>query len=384
MALADGCQWCSEKKESDWERNWGQARRAYMGLPGLGNYVSGKVVGYVDLPDSMKAPTEISATTGRTANDYARDYWNEGVDTPENRAKWLDDAQFGRGIARTGMAVVVSKSEKRAAFIDLRPLFDYYRTQYLKQTPAAFDAMIANRGDAPNQWPYAFSVAPAQAPTVAKVIDLPAAPTAVKVGIVAPYRALIATQEGTLRVYDLGTGYLDQNVTTMGKPSDIVEKFTTAVGKNPTDITYVKERGWNETTALFGPLGEHPERSYWVTSRGERKLSLLSFDTGYTRAKLIKTLTDSRLVDPIAADDVANHGTESYVVTVADYSAKAVRSYRYGPIIAWTNNPAANSPGWDSCQPPAGCPNLDNQPFEYGGEYVTPGKPFHVTGANLN
>lgn len=385
VALADGCQWCSEKKESDWDRNWGQPRRAYHGLPGLGNYVSGKLVGYVDLPDTLKAPTEISATTGRSSNDYGRvrDYWADGVDTPENRAKWLDDDQQGLGIARTGMAVVISKSEKRAAFVDLRPLFDYYRTQYLKQSVAAFDAMIANRGDAPNQWPYAFSVAPAQTPTVVKVVDLPDAPTAVKVGLVAPYRALIATQNGTLRVFDLGTGYMDQKVATTGKPADIVEKFTVAVGKNPTDITYVRERGWNETTALFGPLGEHPERSYWVTSRGERKLSLLSFDAGYTRAKTIKTLTDSRLVDPISADDVATHGTESYVVTVADYGGRAVRSYRYGPIIAWTNSPA-NGEGWDSCQPPAGCQMLDNQPFEYGGEYVPPGKPFHLTGANIN
>jgi hypothetical protein len=287
------------------------------------------------------------------------------------------------GIARTGIAVVISKSEKRAAFIDLRPLFDYYRTQYLKQTPAAFDAMIANRGDAPTQWPYVFTVAPAQVPTVAKVVDLAAAPTAVKLNLIAPYRALIATQDGNLRVFDLGTGYMDQKTATAGKPADIVEKFTVAVGKNPTDITYVRERGWNDTTVLFGPLGEHPDRSYWVTSRGERKVTLLSFDTGYTRAKVIKTLTDSRIVDPISADDVANHGTESYVVTVADYGGRAVRNYRYGPIIAWTNSPAKGE-GWDTCQPPAGCPNLDNQPFEYGGEYVPPGKPFHVTGANLN
>ena len=385
VALGDGCQWCDPAKESTWERNWGSARRVYMGLPGLGNYIAAKVVGYVDLPDTMKAPTEISATTGRSANDYAavRDHWNDGVDTAANRAKWLDDQQQGRGIARTGMAVVISKSEKRAAFVDLRPLFDYYRNQYLKQSAARFDAMIANRGDAPTQWPYAFSAAPAQVPKVAKVIDLPSAPTAVKLGLVAPYRALIATQDGSLRVYDLGTGYMDQKTATTGKAADIAEKFTVAVGRNPTDITYVKEHGWNDTTALFGPLGEHPDRSYWVTSRGERKLTLLSFDAAYSRAKVIKTLTDSRLVDPISADDVANHGTESYIVTVADYAARAVRNYRYGPIIAWTNSPA-NGEGWNTCQPPAGCPNLDNQPFEYGGEHILPGKPFHVTGSNIN
>lgn len=383
VALADGCQWCDPAKESTWERNWGSARRAYHGFPGLGNYIAAKVIGYVDLPDTLKAPTEISVSTGKSHGDYeiVRDFWANGIDNADSRVKWYDGDERSRAVARTGMAVVISKNEKRAAFIDLRPLFQYYRDQYLGQDPAAWSAMIENRGDAPNQWPFAFSVAPAQAPTVVKVIDLPTRPTAVKVGLTAPYRAFIATQEGRLRVFDLGTGYLDQAGKAVGKPADIVEKFSVEVGSNPTDITYVKERGWNDTTALFGPLGLKPERAYWVTSRGERKVRLLSFDAAFGSAKIVKTLADSRIVDPIAADDGATHGTESYVLTLADYGGKTVRNYLYGPIIAWTYG---TKDGWTICPAPKGCGLLNDQPFEYGGGYELPGRPFHAAGANIN
>lgn len=383
VALADGCQWCDPAKEGAWERNWGSARRVYHGFPGLGNYIAAKVIGYVDLPDTLKAPTEISVSTGKSHHDYeiVRDFWANGIDNVDSRVKWYDRDERSRAVARTGMAVVIGKNEKRAAFIDLRPLFQYYRDQYLGQDPAAWAAMIANRGDAPNQWPFAFGVAPAQVPTVVKVIDLPTRPTAIKLGLTAPYRAFIATQEGRLRVFDLGTGYLDQAGKAVGKPIDIVEKFAIEVGKNPTDITYVKERGWNNTTALFGPLGLKHDRSYWVTSRGERKVRLLSFDAAYGSARIVKTLADSRIVDPIATDDGATHGTESYVLTLADYGGKTVRNYLYGPIIAWTYGTKG---GWTICPAPQGCKLLNDEPFEYGGGYELPGKPFHAAGANIN
>ena len=383
VALADGCQWCDPAKEHDWGRNWGSARRMYHGFPGLGNYIAAKVIGYVDLPDTLKAPTEISVSTGKSHGDYeiVRDFWANDIDTAERRARYFDGDERSRAIARSGMAVVISKNERRAAFIDLRPLFQYYRAQYLGQDQARWKALIANRGEAPNQWPYVFSVAPAQVPTVVKVVDLPTRPTAVKLGLTAPYRAFIATQEGKLRVFDLGTTYLDQAGKAVGKPADIVEKFAVDVGRNPTDITYVKERGWNETTALFGPLGLKHDRSYWVTSRGERKAQLVSFDAAFGSARIVKTLADSRILDPIASDDAANHGTESYVLTLADYGGKAVRNYLYGPVIAWTYG---TQDGWTICPAPAGCTLLDGKPFEYGGGYDLPGKPFHAAGANIN
>ena len=38
-------------------------------------------------------------------------------------------------------------------------------------------------------------------------------------------------------------------------------------------------------------------------------------------------------MDPISAEDTDNHSTESYVLSVADYGGRALRNYRYGPVI---------------------------------------------------
>ena len=128
IALSDGCQWCETKPESEWDANWGSARQAYPGMPGLGNYLKAKVIGLIDLPETMKAPTEISVTTGHRNDDYQviRNFFNSHMQNETNRKKYYD-GEWTQAIARTGMAVVISKSEKRAAFIDLKPLFQYYR-----------------------------------------------------------------------------------------------------------------------------------------------------------------------------------------------------------------------------------------------------------------
>ena len=111
IALADGCAWCEAKPESQWESNWGSHRQAYAGLPGLGNYVSAKLVGFVDLPDTLRAPTEISVTTGKTNTDYQRiqNYFNDHLQSDHNRRKYYD-GEWSQAIARSGLAVVVSKS----------------------------------------------------------------------------------------------------------------------------------------------------------------------------------------------------------------------------------------------------------------------------------
>ena len=264
----------------------------------------------------------------------------------------------------------------QAAVVDLRPLFEFYWRAYFKSTPQQFDAMIERRGDSDEQWPPRFAQAPEQRPRVVSTIDLPQAPTAVRLTLQAPYRALIATQEGRLRVFDLGTRYLDQKAAQVGAPGDIKPMFTIDVGRNPTSLAYVRDHGWADRSRLFAPATSH--QMFIVNARQDRKIQWVQFDRGLTSARIFKTLQDSRLVDPIAVEDVANHGTESYVVTVADYGAKAVRNYLYGPIIWWTYG--ANS----ACPKPRGCALLDNAPFEYGGDWALPGSPFQLGGANIN
>lgn len=379
LALGDGCQGCMPNNEgSAWYANWGNWKRTYPGAPGLGNYNYAKLVGFVDLPDTLKAPTEISASTGLSWRDYenVQNFWNTDLDDQNQRARYAS-GDLSNAYARAGMAVVISKSEKRAAFVDLRPLFAYYKQQYFVQPQSDFNAMIANRGDGASQWPYTFDVAPAQKPSVVKVVDLPNRPTAVKLSLTAPHRAFIATQEGKLRVFDLGSGYLNQ--AGGGSPSDIAEKFSVDVGRNPTNIGYLKEHATGNNSSVKTIFPNTPQRELLITSRGDRKIQWVRFDDGIGSGSVIRTLQESRVIDPIATEDGENHGTESYMVSIADYAGKGIHNFLYGPIIWHTYDSSK------ACAPAkGGCQMLNGGPYEYGGTFKVPGKPFHASLANIN
>ncbi|MET0338588.1 MAG: hypothetical protein ABW063_12610 [Caulobacter sp.] len=381
LALSDACQWCETKPESQWNANWGNHRQAYPGLPGLGNYFQAKLVGFVDLPESMRAPTEVALTTGKWKGDYERvqQFFDDHLLTEAQRKRFYD-GDLTAAIPRTGMAVVVSKSEKKAAFIDLRPLFQYYRAQYLTPNQAGWNALIASRGQGASQWPYTFDVAPAQRPTLIKVVDLPASPTAVQMSRNAPHRALIATVEGKLRVFDLGARYLDQGGSAVGAPSDIAEKFTLDVGANPTSIAYFKEKAafGKNGSLLYGREGSE-ERYWWALSREERKATLFQFDAAMTSAKPIRVMTmDPRIADPIAIEDNDNHGTESHILSVADYTGRQLHNVMYAPMVMWTYD--AKAP----CTETKPCAPLNGAQFEYAGSHKLPGRPFQLGIANIN
>ncbi|MGJ7545097.1 hypothetical protein [Variovorax sp. LT1R16] len=378
IALASLCAGCTPDNPSGWYDNWGEWKGVYPGLPNLGNISYMKVLGYVDLPDSLRAPTEISSSTGmefegyrvHTADGQQSNYWESPL-TDAGIRKSFYDGYNQTATARAGVAVVVSKSEQRAAFIDLRPLFSFYREKYFNGSQSDFNAMVAGRGAGANQWPYTFDAAPAQKPVLIKTEDFAAKPTAVNVRLNGAARAFIATQEGQLHIYDLGN-YL--RPASGGAASEIVRRGGVNVGRNPTHIAYVKPHGNADTRTIY-PQGY--DREVIVTSRGDRRLEWVQFAGDFNSASVRKTLTDSRLVDPIASEDAENHGTESYVVSVADFGGKKISNYRYGPVIFWTNQGS----GW-TCQPPNGCPTQGGD-AEFGGSYALPGKPFQVGGSNI-
>ena len=318
-------------------------------------------------------------TTNGTAAIDAGTYSAPAVTDLDNNGirNRFQQGDLSNAYARAGVAVVISKSEKRAAFVDLRPLFAYYKQQYFGQSQSGFNSMIANRGDGASQWPYTFDVAPSQKPSVIKVVDLANRPTAVKVSLTAPFRAFVATQEGKLRVFDLGTGYLNQ--AGGGTPSDISERFSVDVGRNPTAISYVKEHGVNAASAMKDIYPNGYEKELIVTSRGDRKLQWVRFDAGLTNGSVARTLQESRMIDPISTEDADNHGTESYLVSVADYAGKGIHNFLYGPIY-WHTYDASKA----CSTAKGGCKLLNNAPFEYGGTFKLPGKPFHAMGANIN
>lgn len=371
IALAGLCEGCtvSTPNKPDY---WGEWGAAYPGMPNLGNIAFMKLVGFVDLPESVRAPTEISVTTGwnpwdgrpRDANNQYTTPYKFPITNETNRQTFVSGNNTGV-YPRGGMAIVASKSEKRVSFVDLKPLFDYYRSMYFGAR-TDFDK-TANVGTADNQWP--FALPESAKPKVVNTLDLGARPTAVKATLWGDnLRAWVATQEGNLRFFDIN-GYGHGTGT-----SSFAEVGRVAVGPNPTSISYYR--------ATMNDMGNDINNTLLVLSRADRMVRWVDFSADHNSATVRRNaLADSRIVDPVMIEDNGNHGTAMWVLSMADYGGKAIRNFRYGPVIFWSN------PG--ACQPPNGCglgPNnlpASQYPFEYGGDMTLPGKPFVISTANV-
>ena len=370
VALAGLCDGCTPGKPGEWYDYWGEWKGVYPGLPNLGDTAYMKVLGYVPLPDGMKAPTGISVTTGVDRANYLP---NAGSNSPWSQDLGSQDVRnsFGqaagsryKSYAKSGVAVVVSKSEQRVAFIDLAPLFQYYKRMYFG-TSGDF-ANVGNLGSADNQWPFTFKQAPEQTPRVLAMQNLPSRPTAVAVY---PWgsnkRAWIATQNGQLHLFGLGAFSADGGVA-----SGFNEIAAVAVGRNPTGIAFAKEKAQFSTRIYPDYRNE-----LIVTSRGDQRVDWVRLAADGNSGAIVRTLTDSRMVDPIASEDTDNHSTESYVLSVADYAGRGLHNYRYGPVIMH------NYPG-SACASGCGMGASGNDPFEYGGKLELPGRAFQVRSVN--
>src|SRR5437868_1503075 len=336
-----------------------------------------KILGYVDLP-GMTAPTEISVTTGM-------DQWGTllpdgvflGYRTPltsqTNRQSFLSGgSNYGR-YPKSGVAVVISKSEQKAAFIDLKPLFTYVNSVYFGGDLATFTSRMASLGQADDQWPYTFAQQPSQMPTVEKTVSLSGRPTAVKTSLYgSATRAWIATQDGTMHIYSLD-GYASGGAAPAPSPNAFTEVGTvTGLGRNPTSIATSKAEPTNTSSSNIDPLSQQ----VLVSSRGDRKISWVRFAANGNSGSIVRTLQDTRMIDPISIEDADNFANSNNIVSVADYAGKAIRNYRYGPVIFIDGK---------ACPAPNGCPVTPTGSIsaEYGGAMALPGKPFHLKTANV-
>ncbi|PSL80928.1 hypothetical protein C7T35_30005 [Variovorax sp. WS11] len=351
----------------DWWHEW---MGVYPGLPNMGNIAFMKVLGYVDLP-GMNAPTEIAVTTGfdqfgtslpEKNGEFMGQTYSPLTDAAK-RASFSGSGSNANRYAKAGVAVVISKSEKKAAFIDLKPLFSYVNGVYFGTGPTEF----TNLGQADNQWPYTFANKPQQTPTVISTVALDDRPTAVRTTLFGSvHRAWIATESGSLRIYGLG------NVPTGTVAADVAEKGRVAIGKNPTSLAISKIDPENTS---IEPLNQQ----VLVASRGERKIQWVRFASDGNSGSVVRNLQDSRIVDPIAVEDADNFASNNMVLSVADYAGKKVSNYRYGSVIF------ANRGGSWSCQPPGGCPvqPTNGVNIEFGGSFAMEGKPFQIRTANV-
>lgn len=338
--------------------NWGEWTEPHPGLPNLGNFAFMKFLGTVPLP-GMAAPTELSATTGM---DRYAGYLSAGGpdnDSPHNiplsneanRAKFFPGGLLRRAVPQQGWAVVVSKSERKALWLDLRPLFQFYASMYFGSR--ANYERTRNLGQGAGQWPPTFQELPGQRPVVTRTAALEARPTAVKCYAWGALRqAWVATEPGQL----LRFGIAD------AAPGGMVQ-----VGRNPTAIELAKEKALN-VERLYPDFS----RELLVTSRAERAVQWVRLDG--REGRVVRELRDRRLKDPITACDTDNQGSELYVVTVVDYAGRAVRNYRFGALHLAAGYRA----------PRYGMGPDGQAAFEYGGAFEVPGRPFALCSSNTS
>ncbi|HEX3135198.1 MAG TPA: hypothetical protein VHX44_16655, partial [Planctomycetota bacterium] len=317
-----------------------------------------KLLGFIDLP--IATPSAISATTDTVAWDgFAGDLPKEAFDLskPEVRERWAKGApgvtrNIATALPRCGFAVIASRAEDKAVFVDLGPFFTWLRTMYLG-TQQDYDA-TTKRGDAPDQWPFTFEHSPKAKPVVVHTVKIPQ-PIAVATGYPTEdepgfgTKAMITTLDGRLVVLEVG-----QLGSSAAKPGPIVPLGMVAVGRNPLGLSY-------------GSRLAHPHNQVVVVSRGDRRISMVRI-AGITPT-VTRTLEDPRFNDPVAVEAGEYRGAK--FICIADFKGRKILNYLTGPIDAWGDKlfGALGVKG--------------DAAFEFSGSTNLPGYPFLISGAEV-
>jgi hypothetical protein len=341
----------SNGKKSHFVHEW---QDAYPGLPNVALLTDIKLLGYIDLP-GMSFPTGISAVGNATTPRLNGRDGNAGLLREYDLSKQADRDVFLKGSnshysSRCGWAVVISKYEGKVAFLDLQPLFERARDMYFT-TEEKFQE-TRNLGPGPRQWPYTFEAEPDWAPKVVATLDQPE-PTAVvaSLGGGEKARALVASRDGVIRIYDVDGLATEKPVTAEA----IHSVGTVQVGRNPTCLTYQK-----------GSLN-----TFLAVSRGDREVAWVKCDEN--GAQVIRRMRDARLKDPVYAEVADTHGVETPLMTVADFHGRQILNYRYGTVVFATQGGARFGMGKDG-----------TDEFECGGLMEFPGSPYCISATNVN
>lgn len=361
-----------------WYYEWAET------YPGFRNYSLpsfSKLLGIIDLP-GMTAPTAVEAVGNWVHNGNA---WLPGQLQPgqfplsvqlnwscfaiDRKRPCSQSNTGGASLYDTGgFALVASRYERKVLLMDLTPLFDAVRKGMFSNW-SQFRANVANTGTGAGQWPLTLAELPSETPTIVKTMKFSAEVTAISASLYADNLAFIATDDGTLRVWN--TDGLQTGTGTRGRNASQI--YALPIGNNTTRIAHMKHWYWASSRS-----GAVPNRSndpvryqYILVSRGDKTITWIDMSSG--TPIVVRTLSDSRLVDPLSAEDNNNHGTQSDLIDIADYGASDVKGYRYGPVIEWTE------PG----TPEYGMGPNGTDPFEYEGAYATPTGPFEISGENV-
>jgi hypothetical protein len=329
-----------------------------MLIPNTAFFTRMKLLGFIDLP--IATPSAISATTDTVSSDgvsgdLAKDAFD--LSKPEIRERWAKGApgvtrNVAMALPRCGYAVITSRAENKAVFVDLGPFFTWLRTMYLG-TQQDYDA-TTKRGDAPDQWPFTFEHASKAKPVVVHTLKIPQ-PTAVAAGFPTgddasfATKAMIATLDGRLVVVEVG-----QLASSAAKPGPITPLGMVAVGRNPTGLCY-------------GARQVQPNNQVVVVSRGDRRISWVRIAS--TTPTVTRTLEDSRFNDPVAVEAGDYRGGK--FVCIADFKGRRLINYLTAPIDSWGDKLYG------------GLGVKGDAAFECAGFTTVPGYPFLISGAEV-
>lgn len=341
--------------------------------PGFRNYslpVFAKLLGIINLP-GMAAPTAVEAVGNWVYEPGAflpvqagqsSDQGLPGKFLLTNQANWqcFVSGACANIYDTAGFALVASRYERTVLVLDLGPLFQMI-SKGMFSSFSQFRANVANTGTKAGQWPPTFSEDPGAKPLVVKTMTFAHQVTAISASLYPDNLALIATEDGHIHVWNV-----DGLQTDTGNGQNAKEVHDLAgVGANITRIAHLKH--WLHAQNHGGLV----RAQYIALSRGDKTIRWI--DLSSSTPVIIRTLQDSRLVDPISVEDNNNHGTQTDLIDVADYGDKNVKGYRYGPIIFWTT----------LGKPSYGMGPTGQDAFEYEGAYSTPTGPFTISIENV-
>jgi len=371
--------------------------RWYWGTPGAWTNRGMKLLGFVDLP--FAAPTSVDVSNnlvlqnprgfsdnddpsrGDLSRQSARDLWRS-VDPiyPAGDVQWHQ-------LASAGYAVVASRSEGRVSFVDMTPLYQYYREMYLT-TQANFNRTADASITDPNKWPFTFAAEARQRPNVVSTFSV-AQPTSVNAGVqsngaysdrsteifefvsrspkenwsgaeperyLARSRAFVASMDGTVRIFNVQGLNLPGSPVGRSVPAETLGSFV--VGRNP-NFAFVSA-GVNASDDLF------------LVSRGDRTVTY-----AWPNGQVQSVLRDNRLNDPVAAavqfnqagfgGRGAGRAVFAPIISIADYNGRAFFTYAIDPRRARQDELY-----------PFRLPSGQAVDFLFGSRRPFPGKPFAV------
>lgn len=320
-----------------------------------------KLLGFVDLP--FAAPTSVDVSNnlvlqnprgfsdnddparGDLSRQSARDLWR-GTDPiyPNGEVRWHQTAS-------AGYAVVASRAEGKVSFVDMTPLYQYYRDMYLT-TQTNFNRTTDASATDPNKWPFTFAAETRQRPVLVNTFAV-AQLTSVNAGVQATgvmghrsdeffeyyqrspkenwsgteperyigrSRAFVASMDGTVRIFNVQGLNLPGSPVGRTVPSQTVGSFT--AGRNP--------------SFAFVNAGVIASDDVVLVSRGDRSVTF-AWPTGQVQS----VLRDSRLQGPVAAAvsfNLAGYGGLGAgravmvpVISIADFNGRAFLTYAVEP-----------------------------------------------------